>query len=78
MLDLRVKVHTGKNVLYIIGKAIQIGLEVVRDVLGISDQRLERERAGVVELISGSLPEKSVLNSQLLYFLNMYRGQPDV
>lgn len=52
-VNLGTEIHAGEDVLHIVGKAIEIGPEIVVDVLRVCPQGFKGERAGVVELVSG-------------------------
>ena len=67
-IDLCRKIHAGKDILHIVRKAVQIGFEIVFDIFWVSNQCLEREFASIIELITGSLLQKAILNSQFLDF----------
>ena len=66
-VDLGAEIHAGENVLHIVGKAIEIGPEVIIDILRVRPQGLKGERAGVIELVSGGSPQEPLLDSQMLH-----------
>lgn len=68
-VDLGTEIHAGEDVLHIVGKAIEIGPEIVVDVLRVCPQGFKGERAGVVELVSGGSPQEPLLDRQMLDLL---------
>ena len=69
-LDLVDDLHARQDVLHIVGEAIEVVLEVLLDVLGISLQRLEGELRSVVEGVPRGFSEEAVLDSEALVLLD--------
>ena len=69
MLDLGIEIHACKDVLHIVRETIQIGLEVICDVLRVGDEGLECKRTGVVERVTGGFPKEAIFHGQFFYFL---------
>lgn len=68
-VDLGAEIHTGEDVLHVVGETVEIGPEVVVDILGVRPQSLKGERACVVELVSGGSSKEPLLDRQMLHLL---------
>ena len=66
-VNLGAEIHASEDVLHVIGKAVQVGPEVVVDVLRIRTQGFKGERAGVIELVSGGSPQEPLLDRQMFH-----------
>ena len=66
-VDLSGEVHTGKDVLNVVGEAIDVSAEVVVNALWVRLQRLKGIRTDVVKLIAGCFSQEPVLDGEMLH-----------
>ena len=72
-VDLSGELHVRQNILHVVGKAVQIGPEVVRNVLRIGLQGFKRKRTRIVEMIPGGRTQKAVLHFKILFALKLLK-----
>ena len=68
VLNLRIKIHPGKNVLNIVRKSIQIGSEIIYDIFRVSNQCLECKWTGIVKLIARCCAQETVFHIECFVF----------